>query len=143
MGKLIQLGERLKRFDTEAELLLILKEVSPQMIDLNTGQLFSGVDSNGFLLKPYYRNDKYAEFKKTLNSKGVVDLKLTGDFYDGFFADVSKFPLIFGSNDEKSNELEKRYGKNIFGLNKRSLNEISKQTIQPEIIIAIRKIIYV
>lgn len=141
MNKLELLSQALKKFNPEEVILTILRDIEPQLIDLNTNQLFSGVDSKGFLLKPPYADINYKDFKQTLNPKGVVDLKLTGDFYDGFFAKVDKFPLVFGSTDEKSSELESKYGKDIFGLSKNSLTQIGKGTIAPEYIKELRKIL--
>ena len=131
MGKLLQLAERAKTINLEAEVLSIIAEIEPQLIDLNTSQLFSGVDSKGFLLRPPYKHTWYAEFKKSLNSKGVVDLKLTGSFYEKWFVSASEFPIFFGSTDDKTPDLEAKYGKDIFGLTKTNLANISKQTIIP------------
>jgi hypothetical protein len=131
MGKLLQLAEHLKTINLEAEVLSIIADIEPQLIDLNTSQLFSGVDSKGFLLKPPYKEAWYAEFKKSLNAKGVVDLKLTGKFYEGWFVSASEFPIFFGSKDEKTPDLESKYGKDIFGLTKTNLANITSQTILP------------
>lgn len=143
MGKLLQLSERLKTIDLEAEVLVIVDEIKPQLIDLNTSQLFSGVDAAGFLLKPQYKDTTYAEFKKHLNPKGVVDLKLTGSFYEKFFISAEKFPLFLGSKDDKTPDLESKYGKDIFGITKNNLGIISKQTILPELQKKLHSLIHV
>lgn len=143
MGKLLQLSEKLKTIDIEAEVLSIIDEIKPQLIDLNTSQLFSGVDAGGFLLKPSYKDTAYAEFKKHLNPKGVVDLRLTGSFYEKWFVSAEKFPIFFGSKDDKTTDLESKYGKDIFGLTKHNLGIISKRTILPELQKKLRSLIHV
>lgn len=139
--KLQILSNTLKSMNLEESVLGIIREIKPQLIDLNTSQLFSGIDSTGALLKPYYRSSSYAEFKKQLNPKGVVDLRLTGAFYSKFFIDAEGFPLLFGSTDDKEPELANKYGANIFGITKVNLHAITKSTILPELQKEIRKVL--
>jgi hypothetical protein len=76
-----------------------------------------------------------------LNSNGVVDLKLTGDFYSGFFALTDSFPITFSSNDSKAESLELKYGKEIFGLDQESLEQFRIE-IKPQVQEEFRKIIF-
>ena len=108
----------------ERALLEIINRNDSYIVDLNTGQLFRGVDSNSSPLDPPYRSKYYAEFKLHLNPAGVVDLKLTGAFYAGFYIDSSKFPIVFNSTDEKAGILEQKYGPTIFGLDQPSKNDL-------------------
>lgn len=98
-------------------ILAIVKKHAQRIIDLNHSQLLEGVDSRGKSLGEY-SSILYAQFKKKLNSRGVVDLKVTGEFWEGFFVDASEWPVKVDSNDWKRNKLVKQYGKDIFGLTK-------------------------
>lgn len=127
--------QRLRRITVEEQekaILKIVDEFEPVALDMNTAQLLDGKDSAGQLLRPY-RNPLYAEFKRTLNSKGVTDLKLTGDFHQSFFQDATKFPVAFGATDEKTDELVQSYGKEIFGLSKENTEDFADQ-LKPEIV---------
>jgi len=97
----------------EYALLQIIKENEHLLIDIITGQLLNGKDGEGEFLQAY-RNADYAEMKKHLNPKGVTDLRLTGNFWDGFYAQTKTFPIIIDSKDEKRDELVKKYGPAIF-----------------------------
>lgn len=132
MGKLATIAKNLRAFQVEERLLAIVRRNQSQLIDLNLLQLDSGLDSQGKLLDPPYQSVNYAEMKLHLNPKGVVDLKLTGAFWQGFFMKADKFPVTFGSDDIKSSELEAKYGRDIFGLDKANL-DISKEIILPDL----------
>jgi len=110
--------------EQEQNILRIIRDNQSYLVDLNTGQLLQGVDSDSLPLHPAYRSKSYAEFKLSLNPLGVVDLKLTGAFYQGFFIDVSRFPLMFDSTDEKAGELKAKYGEAIFGLDRVSKEDL-------------------
>jgi hypothetical protein len=97
----------------EFALLQIIKENEHLLLDIITGQLLNGKDGNGEFLQAY-RSKDYAEMKLHLNPKGVTDLRLTGDFWDGFYAVVKKFPIIIDSKDEKRDHLVDKYGEAIF-----------------------------
>lgn len=119
MGKITDMIDRLKRAtapEQEKAILSIIDQNKSYVVDLNTSQLFAGKDNQGQLLKPPYKLEKYAEFKKTLNPAGVVDLRLTGQFYNSFYADASKFPVRVFATDEKTSELGGKYGSDIFNL---------------------------
>lgn len=100
-----------------------------RILDLNRQQLDRGLDAKGKSL------GKYASFKYK-NRWEPVDLKLTGDFRNKFTLNRSrgkkKEADIF-SQDQKQAKLEKRYGKDIQGLNYENTNtagEIIKPSVQ-------------
>lgn len=120
MKKARELARRLKEATSERKLeelvLKIVKEDEAYLTGLNKLQLFESLDSQGEPLGEY-SSLAYA------NKKGriTVDLKLTGDFYDGFFIDTSELPIAFDSRDSKTELLVKKYGKEIFGLSEEHL----------------------
>lgn len=143
MGKIIDFYNKVKAI-TEEEInrgvLKVVEESKNQAIDLNTKQLFEGRDAQGQSLGGY-RSQAYADFKRTLNPRGVVDLKLTGSFYNGFFAKADRFPVMFSSTDEKTGELKEKYGDEIFGLDQSNLEEF-RQEIKPEVQSLFRKLLH-
>lgn len=142
MGKLRDYIQKLDAVTKEAQLEAILEIIRRNvyyLVDLNTGQLMMGIDANGEKLKEY-ANAVYAAFKKHLNPLGVTDLKVTGDFHSGFYADMKQFPITFWSTDEKTDELVYEYGKDIFGLTEES-KDLFIQQIYQEVIEYYRSII--
>ncbi len=105
-------------------------ENQEEILDLNIAQLDEGVDSLGNLLMEY-ASEEYAQFKKALGSKapfGIPDLKLEGDFREGFVLITEGNEFRIDSTDEKAGELAFKYGQEIYGLNEKSL-EIARPFI--------------
>ena len=89
-----------------------------QILDANTAQLEQGQDALGNLLDEYSQ-DWYAKMKKAEGSKapfGIADLKLEGDFYDGFILKYDGSKFFITSTDSKRDDLAAKYGADIFGL---------------------------
>lgn len=99
----------------EKELKSIILTHVDVLVDLNTSQLMKGIRSDGTSLGNYKSKD-YANFKRTLNPNGVVDLKLTGAFHESFYVRKSEFPIVIDAKDKKRNELVNKYGEKLFGL---------------------------
>jgi len=112
-------------------LLKVIEKNKSEAIDFNTAQLFAGKDSNDQSFGIYHSRS-YAAFKLSLNPAGVVDFKLTGDFYRGFYVNTGKFPITFDSTDSKTDKLKSLGGENIFGLDQANL-ESFRQDIKPDI----------
>lgn len=105
-----------------------------ELIDLNTSQLEQGKTSESKFITPEYRSDDYAQFKQSQGSKapfGTPDLKLTGDFYSGFKAEVAPKYLEITSTDKKSGKLQKKYGDEIYGLTDKNKSEFAQLIKEP------------
>jgi len=66
-------------------------ESKETIADLNTSQLEVGKTSEGNNIEPSYYSPAYAKLKKSMGKKApgsIPDLKLTGDFYGGFYAEL-------------------------------------------------------
>jgi|GEM_PF-1068376 len=120
-----------------------LKSTAFEAIKLNQNQLrLKGQKSDGSFLKDY-QSESYAEYKNFLNSSpgfGRPDFYDTGDFQDGFYVQVKTNSLIFGSVDEKSDKLEARDGKEIFGLTKENKKVYAVQFVKPELFAYITRV---
>lgn len=108
------------QFDWDSLLKEVVRDTDTQIVDLNLSQLEEGKDSLGRLLDDY-AEDWYAKMKKQMGSKapfGTPDLNLEGDFYRGFEARADRGDLIVTSTDKKKDKLGKKYGYDIFGIEK-------------------------
>jgi hypothetical protein len=113
---------RFQRVDLRGQVPLIIELTAEQIISLNQSQLYgASLDSLGNELGGYWQ-EWYEDLKKSMNPAlgGKVDLNLTGDFYRGFYVEVKGENIIIGSSDSKSDDLESKYGKAIFGLSQES-----------------------
>lgn len=102
------------------------------ILDANTSQLEQGKDALGNFLQEYY-SDSYAEYKQYLNNQppyGVPDLKLEGNFHDGFVLRWTGGEFLIRSTDEKTDKLIKKYGVDIFGLSKDSMIELKSLLLE-------------
>ena len=92
------------------------------IVELQKEQLTQGKDATGEDIAPSYYSDAYAEMKQELNSQpdfGTPDLRLTGDFHNGFYLDHDTLQVT--SSDAKTPSLIEKYGKNIFGLSEKTI----------------------
>ena len=92
------------------------------IIEMQKDQMMFGMDATGEDIAPSYETDSYAEMKQQMNSRPEVytpDLRLTGDFYSGFYLDYDT--LTVTSSDDKTSFLIGKYGKSIFGLNEETM----------------------
>lgn len=114
----------------EKIVLEVVARNEPTIVDLNTAQLMEGKDSNGQIFGEY-SSAAYAEFKRSLNPRGVVDLKLTGKFHDSFYIEAARFPVFVDARDPKTGKLVEKYGSEIFGLTQES-KEAAADQLGPE-----------
>ncbi len=109
----------LKVPDMEKIIASSLEKHEQQIIDYNLQQLDRGLDAKGKSL------GKYANFKYK-NRYQPVDLKLTGEYRRKKTLTPGKKKAEMFSQDEKAPMLEKRYGKDIEGLNSQNLDNTSE-----------------
>lgn len=132
MGRIRDLANKLsaiKESDVEEKILDIIEAEKEQVIDLNRSQLLHSEDSEGEWLGEY-ASIAYANKK----GKANVDLKLTGALHESIYAKTDKFPILFGASDPKAPDLMDKYGKDIFGLNKQSIEVVSKEIVKTGLI---------
>lgn len=125
----------------EQLLLTFVKANENALVDFNTLQLLEGRDSMGRLIDPAYASANYAEMKLHLNPRGVVDLKLTGEFHNSIFIDANKFPIIFKSSDAKAEELLAKYGEEVLGVTGKDLETFVQGYVLPDLQNAINNLI--
>ena len=79
-------------------------------------QMYDGIASDNRMISPPYapQTIKIKKFKGQPTDR--VTLKDTGNFYAGIFTDKRADGFIIDSKDSKANELQEKYGEEIFGL---------------------------
>lgn len=134
--------DAIKNFESiqlEQAVPVIIRSLSAELVDYNLDQLAKGLTSENVSISPRYRSRDYAAYKNTLNPKagfGVADLNLTGDFYAGFYVQISGMSFTFGSNDPKSALLEGKYSANggIYGLTDENKANFAQNEVKPAIV---------
>lgn len=140
MDKLEHLIKRLEYFNDNIEEIAVqtTRQFEAEILDMNTeNQLMKGVDADGDSL------GKYAPLTISIKqAKGQptdrVTLKDTGDFHQSFFARFNGKFITIGATDEKAQKLEDGYGKAIYGLSDKNVQELI-DLLRPEMISEFRK----
>ena len=115
-----------------AKIILKFEEV---IIDLiREKQLFDkGIDGKGKRIKPEYSPFTVA-FKKIKGDKSDhVTLFDTGALYKSFTTDYGSFQLEVFPTDQKSDELMRKYGDDIFSMTVANQKELNFKIILPEL----------
>ena len=117
-------------------------ETQKDLINLVQSQLKVGKSGTGEYLQDY-RLQSYADFKKnivgSLAPYFTPDLKVEGDFYEGFFVQTNLLGIEVYSSDWKASKLESKYGNGIFNLTEENLDKYARETILPLLMEKIRK----
>ncbi len=141
MGTVVQLINNMKQLTPqrmERLLLLAIKQNEKALADFNRAQLMDGEDSVGLPVALSYASIKYAEFKLSLDPKGVVDLKLKGNFHSSIFVKADDFPIIFAATDSKAPKLLAEFGDDVLGIQKSNLRLVIRNQILPDYLAIIR-----
>lgn len=117
-----------------------IKQNEAEVIDLNIEQLENGKDGLGQNITPAYRPLTIQIKRAKGQSTSHVTLKDTGEFQEQFFVVYGQDYFALGSDDSKTEKLEHKYGKDIFGLDSQSLQEVIDYT-KDDIFEQFRKII--
>lgn len=146
MGKVQLMIDKIRKEGTveaqEKAVLQIVRANEADALDLNLSQLFDGKDSDGKEITPGYSPFTIMIKKQKGQPTDRVTLKDEGDFYNSFFLNATKFPIVFDSKDLKSPMLTEKYGSQIFGLGDKSKEEFV-QDIKPEVQDFYRSLIHV
>lgn len=124
----------LKSIDIEEICIETAKDSEEAMKDAMEDQLAHGLRADGKEITP-----PYTEFTIMLKEQktglsavtDVVTLFDTGAHYSKLFARVKDTIIEFGSEDEKSKELQKKYTKEIYGLNEESREAVIEDYMEP------------
>lgn len=138
MSKIKALADRLRACTPEVvkqQALKSLRSHETTAINMNTDQLFAGRLANGEKM-PDYSETSVMRFGKR---PGPYRMYETGDFFDGFFMQAHKFPVIFNSRDLKTPrimDLIESKGLNpneLFGLDKTNFTDMALHYVLPDL----------
>lgn len=123
----------LRQFEQEKNKVLneIIKDYEPEIIDMNLAQLDQGEEATGDKIEPAYRPITIELKKITGQPTDRVTLKDTGDFHNDFFLTYGRDWFNINSNDEKADKLERKYGKDIYGLSDNHIQDLINQ-VKPD-----------
>lgn len=114
-----------------------IKKYDPDLIDLNQEQMLEGQNADGGSIGDL-RDPEYIKFKRSMGSKaafsGLADLKLTGQFQSSMYVEHKGDNIYIDSRDDKKNKLTKKYGYQIFGVQKEKLDQLISGQIEPDFI---------
>lgn len=146
MRKTRELIKSLKKFEASIPSIIekVVKENEELILDMNTeDQLFEkGVNRLDVPL------DDFAPYKpftvEVKKEKGQpfnrVTLRDEGDFHRSFYIDYNKDGFEIKATDEKAPSLEKKYGRQIFGLNEENFTDLQLNYVFAKLIEELRKI---
>lgn len=104
--------------------------------------VFTGKNKENKTLKRY-KSSSYARMKNEMNpfpGYGNPDLKKTGALLRGLkIINITQHEFDIISTDAKYPELLKKYGKEMFGLNKDSIVDYKKKYFQTEFVAQVKK----
>lgn len=126
MATITELLEKIKSLSISELASDSINETSETAADLNAMQMFQGIRSDGKEINPQYSPFTVEQKKKKGQVTDRVTLRDTGSFYEGLVLKANKDTISFFSTDEKSDKLEKKYGKQIFGLTNENKKEYVK-----------------
>lgn len=136
LANFVKASERLPQITIEQA-----RNYEDEIIDLNTDQLFSGLDANTKAITPSYRPLTITIKRQKGQPTNRVTLKDTGDFYAGFEVRFDKDYFAIFSIDDKAEKIERKYSKDIFGLDQDAMFEVAEY-IKPDLQNAFRKQIF-
>lgn len=126
--------DMLESFDVDKIVNDVLNESTETMANLNAAQLAQGLRADSTEIQPPYADRTV--FEKQHNKSGLaavtdhVTTYDTGSHYRKLYAEVQGDELEYGSRDEKSAKLQKKYGK-LYGLTTDSKEELAEQVTRP------------
>jgi hypothetical protein len=131
------------KIDIQAQLPSLIEQVGDEAVAYNQQQLYrSSVDRFGKSLTKYtslsYALKKYQ--RNPLPGLGRPDLNLTGTLYRGMYLKVDRKSFYLGSYDAKESKVERKYGKDIWGLTRESKGRLSRD-VRPLLMGYIRNMI--
>lgn len=123
----------------------IIQEFEPEICDMNSeNQLYErGVNNLGVEIMDYMPyTPKTIEIKEIKGQPtDRVTLRDEGDFHGSFFLQIYADRFEIRASDEKTECLEKKYGRQILGLTPDNQAELAGEYIFPELLTKARQIL--
>ena len=116
-----------------------MRDTQDDFLRLNKEQMLQGQDNEGNRIGEY-EFGWYADFKSKLNpaAGGTVDLKVSGNFHDGMFMNITAKNYLVDSRDGKTMVLLSWYPK-AFGLSPDSKATYRSEYFFPAMMVRVRR----
>ena len=124
--------------NVDKEIIRIAVSEDAQIIDWNIAQLELGKENTGNDITPQYAPLTIQIKREKGQPTSRVTLKDEGDFHDSFFVVINAKSFAIYARDDKTEKLERKYGKEIFGLDDQNLQDLI-DLIKPDFISEFRK----
>jgi len=125
---------KLERINIEAESVKSIDQTKDEIPDLNRERMLSGKRADGSIM-PDYSPISVSVYGYP---PGPIRLKATGSFQRSITVKVEGKSIVTDSTDDKSMMLQKRYGSDIFGLDKEGRIDYVK-VLQPVLVDNVKK----
>lgn len=99
----------------------------------NIAQLEAGVDATGQRIEPPYTGTTRELKKQKGQPTDRVTLRDSGDFYRGIVAQVRGEQVENVGTDEKTQELQEKYGTDILGVEEQAVEAFRQELLLPEL----------
>ena len=113
----------------------ITRSIEDEIKEINVHQQYDlGQDRNGDSITPEYAESTIRYKRKKGQQTDRVTLQDTGQYHDTFKIRYEDEGFELYANDWKAGFLDKKYGKEIYGLQDEAAQELADQVYQPRMI---------
>jgi hypothetical protein len=133
MATIKEVNDRIQALDLRNKVPEILEDTSEAIADTQAEQMFAGQRSDGTEILPDYTDFTIAIKQEKGQPTDRVTLRDTGSFQNKIAIAVKSDRFTISSADDKTGKLEKKYGKQIFGLNTQYLEEYGREVFRPRL----------
>jgi hypothetical protein len=136
---IVDLIESIEKIDVEKAVDQSFSETSKELADYNRQQLGQGQRSDNdkvHWLKdnhyPYVR--PYARKREKMGLQtDVVDLNVSGTFWDSIDAEKKGDEIIFDGHSDKAKYQEEHYSKKIYGITDENIEKYIEESLEPKV----------
>jgi hypothetical protein len=133
MATIKEVNDRIQALDLRNKVPEILEDTSEAIADTQAEQMFVGQRSDGAEILPDYTDYTIAIKEEKGQPTDRVTLRDTGSFQEKIAIAVKSDRFTISSTDDKTGKLEKKYSKQIFGLNTHYLEEYGREVFRPRL----------
>ena len=114
MATISQMIEKFEAVDIATVVRTAVQDTEQEYADKNAEQLFTGVTAKGDYITPPYTRRTVREKQQKGQPADRVTLRDKGGFYRGLYVRVEGNNVVAGSTDPKADDLQDKYGADIF-----------------------------
>ena len=122
----------------------ITRSIEDEIKEINVHQQYDlGQDRNGDSITPEYAESTIRYKRRKGQPTDRVTLQDTGQYHDTFNIRYEDEGFELYANDWKAGFLDKKYGKEIYGLQDEAARELADQVYQPRMILKLKTMLSV